>query len=79
MKKVPGDVIILHMCTKNQNHDLMIPEIWSAADIIFCHFGPFLPLCPTNNSENQNLEKMKKTTGNIILLHMCSINEDHMM
>ena len=47
MKKVPGDVIILHMCTKNQNHDLMIPEIWSAADIIFCHFGPFFaPLQP---------------------------------
>ena len=78
MKKVPGDVIILHMCTKNQNHDLMIPEIWSAADIIFCHFGPFFaPLQPRKLKFWKN--EKKKSTGNIILLHICAINEDHMM
>ena len=78
MKKVPGDVIILHMCTKNQNHDLMIPEIWNAADIVFCHFGLFFaPLQPRKLKFWKN--EKKKSTGNIILLHICTINEDHMM
>ena len=35
----------------------------------------FYPL-PPNNPENQNFEKMKKTPGDIIL-HMCTINENH--
>ena len=46
---------------------------------IFCHFWPFFALLPPNNPENQNFEKMKKASGDIILLHICIINEDHMM
>ena len=34
---------------------------------------------PPNNPENQNFEKMKKILGDIIILHMCTINENHMM
>ena len=41
--------------------------------------GHFLPFYPSNDPENQNFQKMKKMSGNIILLHMCIINEDHMM
>ena len=33
---------------------------------------------PPNNLENQNFEKMKKEAGYIVL-HMCTINENHMM
>ena len=29
MKKHPGDIIIFHMSTINQNHMYMIHEIWS--------------------------------------------------
>ena len=100
MKKITGDIILLHMCTKNHNcmrflgygvrqtdffvvlghflpfypltiwkikfrksekiiwgchhftnvyqksrsYDVyMLPEIWSATDINFCHLGPFFP------------------------------------
>ena len=32
---------------------------------IFCHFGPFLALLPTNNPKNQNFEKMKKLSGDV--------------
>ena len=40
MKKMPQDIIILHLCTTNDNHMMyMVPEIWSALDIIFSHFG----------------------------------------
>ena len=38
---------------------MMVPEIWSATDRIFCHFGPLLPFNPPNKPENQNFEKMK--------------------
>ena len=29
----------------------MLPEIWSARDIIFCHLGHFLPFYPNNEPE----------------------------
>ena len=38
----------------------MVPEIWSAMDRIFCHFGLFLSFYPTNNPPNQNFEKNEK-------------------
>ena len=61
MKKAPGDITILQMCSIN--HKYMMYEAWSATDRIFCHFGPFfalLPPPPPNNTENQNFEKIKK-------------------
>ena len=29
--------------------------------------------------KNQKFEKMKKNPGDIIILHMCTINDNHMM
>ena len=55
----------------------MIPEIWSMIDRIFCHFGIFVALLSPNNKENQDFEKMKKTPGDIIILHKCSNNHDY--
>ena len=49
MKKIPGDIIILQMCTINGNHMMY-----------FCHFGSLLPFYPTSNPQNQNFLKMKK-------------------
>ena len=57
----------------------MVPEIWSATDRTFCHFGPFFALFPPNNPKNQNFEKMKKTPGDIIILNRWNINNNHMM
>ena len=115
----------------------MIPEIWSAADINFCHSGSFFALLlqygprkskfwkneknawryyhftnvyhiwqtydvwflrygawqrkcfvildccllfyPFKYPKNKNFEKMKKMSWNIITLHMCTVNDDHMM
>ena len=52
----------------------MIPEIWSTTDRkFFCSFNP------PNKLENQNFEKMKKVRRDTIILHMCTINENHMM
>ena len=60
----------------------MIPEMWSTTGRILSHFGPifaFYPCPPTNNPENQNFEKMKKTPGDIIILQKCTINDNHMI
>ena len=47
---------------------------------IFCPFTPCpTPHPPFNNPKNQNFEKMKKTPGDIIILHKCPINDDHMI
>ena len=61
MKKIAGDMIILHKCTKNHNHmrygswDML----WDRQNF-FCHFGPIFALLSPNNPENQNFDKMKK-------------------
>ena len=39
--------------------------------VIFAHFLLFYP---TNNPENQNFEKIKKTPGDIIVLLTCTKN-----
>ena len=56
----------------------MVPQIWSAMDRIFCHFGLFFALLPPNNPKNQNFVKMEKTPRDIIL-QKCTKNRDHML
>ena len=41
--------------------------------------GHFLPFYSPDNPENQNLEKMKKIPGNIIISHKSTVNDNHMM
>ena len=45
--------------------DTEFPEIGS--ETIF-----FVILGPPNNSENQNFEKMKKASGDVIILNLCN-------
>ena len=56
----------------------MVPEILSATEF-FVILGHFLPFYHPDNQENQNFEKMKTNPGYNIILHMCTINDDHMM
>ena len=44
----------------------------------FVILGHFLPFEPANNLKNQSFEEMKKTPEDIIL-HLHTINDDHMM
>ena len=48
-------------------------------DKIFSHVGPFFALLPPNNPENKIFEKTKKPPRYIITLHMCTINDNHIM
>ena len=43
MKKIAGDIIILHMWTQNHNHTRY--SSWDTEwNRMFCHFGPFFAL-----------------------------------
>ena len=41
--------------------------------------GHFLPFDPPNNPKIQSFRKMKITPGDMIILHLCTKNDDHMM
>ena len=88
LRKKHGDIIILHMCTINDNH--MMYGSWDMKRdgqnflsfwTVFCHFTPLPPPRPSppNNPKNQNFEKLKKTPRDIIILYMCPINDNQMM
>ena len=79
MKKILGNIIILHMCTINENH--MMYDSWDMERhkqnlfsfwTIFC---PFTPLTPRKSKFCKNT----KTPLDIIILHKCTIHENHMM
>ena len=58
----------------------MIPEIWSATDRIYCHFGPFFTLLPPLTTPKIKIfNNWKKTPGDILTFNICNINENHMM
>ena len=80
LKLFNGDIILLNMCTINKDH--MVHGYWDkkAQQIVFfVILGHFLPFDPPNNPENQNFVKMKKLLGDIIILHLCTTNDNHMM
>ena len=45
----------------------------------FVILGHFLPSYPPNKQENQNFKTMKKASWDVIILHMCTKNHNHMM
>ena len=58
-----------------------VPEIWSVTEFFLSFWAIFCPLNPlnSNNAENQNFEKMKKASGEIIILNLCNKKHNHMM
>ena len=73
MKKIAGDIIILHNCTSRGT----VPEIWSETEF-FAILSHFLPLYPPKHRENQNFKTMKKASWDVIALHMFIKNHNHM-
>ena len=58
----------------------MLSQIWKACiDIIFCHFRSFFPLLPHYCPQKLKFgEIVKKKLRDIILLHTCTVNQNHM-
>ena len=59
----------------NENHMYSSLDIEHKRQESFVILGHFLPFYPTN-PKNQNFEKMP---GDIIILHKCTKNHDHML
>ena len=81
MRKAFGDVIILNLYKKKHNHMTYAKKKtitrygvrqtqFLSFQVIFCSFAPLLTL------KIKTWKKCKKTPGDIILLHMCTINQD---
>ena len=51
MKQVPGDIIILRMCTINENHKMYGSREMECDRQNFCHFGSFYALLPHEQPE----------------------------
>ena len=79
LEKIPEDIINLHICNINDNN--MMYGSWDKKhkEQNFCHFGPFFCPFTPHNPKNQNFEKPKKTPWDIIILHKCIKNYDHML
>ena len=68
------------MCTKNYNH--MRYGSWGTErerQYFLSFWATFCPFNPLRTCKVKIFKKMKKATGYIIILHMCTINEDHMI
>ena len=77
---MPGDIILLYIYVyyKWRFYDIKFLKykVWQTR--IFVTLGHFLPFQPPDNPENQNF-KIKRNTGDIIILHIWTINDNHMM
>ena len=88
MTRTLGDIIILHICTNMMYGSWFSYDVWflryGAQKTMFCHFGLFFALFP-HHSPSPNVprkkifDKMKKKPEDIIILQMCTINDNHMM
>ena len=80
LKKLPGDIIIWHMCIIKDNHIMYSSWDMKRDGQNFLSFWTvFLPFYSPNNPKNKNFEKMKRKSGDIINLQMYIINDNHMM
>ena len=68
-----------HVYHKQQSYDVSFLRYEAWLTEVFAILNVFLPFYPLNNPKNQSLEKLKKTSGDIIILHRCTINDSHMM
>ena len=57
---------------------MMILRYGAQQTEVFVILDYSFPFYPTKNPENQNFEKMKKIAVDIIILHMGTLNENHM-
>ena len=74
------EILPFYTCSSNDNH--MMYCSWDMeCDRQYFILGHFLPFYPTKNLKNKIFSKIekKKTPGNVIILHLCTTNDNHMM
>ena len=82
MKKKHGDIIILHMCTINNNPMMYGPWDMEHDGQNFCHLDHFFPFYlppPLKAKKSKFWKNEKKKPRGIAILHKCTKNRDHML
>ena len=74
-KKIPGDIILLHVYQKL--YDLWFLKYKARQNVLL--FWAIFVLSPTWRPIKPKFWKIKKIPGGIIILLMCTINDNHMM
>ena len=64
---------------KSQSYDVRFLRYRVRQPVFFVFLGHFLIFNPPNDPVNQSFKKMKKIPRDIIILHMCTINGNHVM
>ena len=69
-----------HVYQKPQSYEVQLLR-YRVRQICFVIWGHFLPSPRPhpNNPDNQNFEKMKKTSGNVIILNLCDKTHNKIM
>ena len=57
----------------------MVPELSAQQTEFFVILDYFLQFYPTTTQKNQNFENVKKTPGDITILHKCTIDDNYML
>ena len=69
-KKRPGDIIILHMCTKN--YDQMMYSSWDmVCDRCNCYFSFWAIFCPFYPPNSQKIKILKKRKKTLVISSFC--------
>ena len=80
MKKTTGVIIISQKCTKNHDQMLHCSRDKTCDECnFFYYFGLFFALLSPKRPKKSNFKTMKKTPGDIIILHICTKNYDLML
>ena len=78
-----GDIIILHMFSKNHNQVQSlrygVTQFFLSFRAIFCPLPPPPPPPSSNTPQNQNFEKKKKVSGDVIILNLCNKKHNQMI
>ena len=77
-KKMPGDIIILQGCTINDKHKMY--DSWDTehnGQNFLSFWIAFCPFTPQTIQKIKILKNWKKIPGDIIILHMCTISDNH--
>ena len=72
-KKTPGDIIILHLSTTNDNH--IMYGFWDMKFIRQNLFSFWTTFCPFTEKS----KFWRRKPGDIISSHVCTTNDNHMM
>ena len=68
-----------HVHNKSRSYDVRFLRYKVQRTKFFVILGHFLPFDPPDNPKNQDFEKIRKTARDIIILHLCTTNDNHMM